>query len=68
MSDHPTELVLATDLTNSHVLVGDYGGLSVILEVSDSSLVRGMVRVETEHGPLYLDPDCEYPVLSTEGN
>lgn len=37
-------------------LVGDSGGRSLVTgEVSWSSTMAGMVRVETEHGVLYLD-------------
>jgi hypothetical protein len=61
--DYLTAPALGRQLTSEHVLVGDSGGLSAIYEVQPSSLLQGMLRVETEHGPLYLDPDEHYSVL-----
>lgn len=56
-------------------LVGDHGGLSqVVGEVHPSAVVRGTIRVETEHGSIYLDPDIEveisehYPDTLTEND
>lgn len=56
------ELTLGRDLCPGDVLLGDAGGLSQIDEVSSSSAMPGLLVVETEHGPLYLDPDEEYSV------
>jgi hypothetical protein len=61
--DYATREVLGSKLDSSMVLVGESGGLSAIYEVGASSAMPGLVRVETEHGPLYLDPDETYPVL-----
>lgn len=62
--DYETKKVRAAQLTNEHVLVGESGGLSAIYELGPSSAMPGFMRVETEHGPLYLDPDHEYDVLA----
>lgn len=64
--DYPTRLVLGDDLNGSMTLVGESGGLSSIYSVSPSSSLPGLLVVETEHGPLYLDPDMEYDVLDME--
>lgn len=61
--DHATTQVLGRDLTSPQVLLGDSGGLSAVSEVSASSAMPGLMCVETEHGPLYLDPDHLYTVL-----
>lgn len=61
--EHATRLVAGSDLDDTMTLVGESGGLSSIYETSNSSAMPGLVRLETEHGPLYLDPDEEYPVL-----
>lgn len=60
--DHPTKSIPATALDDTHVLVGDSGGLSAVYEVSHSAAMTGLLCVETEHGPLYLDPDHDYVV------
>lgn len=60
MSDLRTIELPALDLTEDHVLVGDLGGLSAIVEpVRLNSLLQGFVTVVTEHGYLMLDPDHE---------
>lgn len=48
-------------LNSTHVLVGESGGLSAIYE--NKGNILGAVCVETEHGPLYLDPEEPAPVL-----
>lgn len=60
---HATRPVLGSDLDNTMVLVGDSGGLSAIYEVGNSAVMSHMLVVETEHGPLYLDPTERYAVL-----
>lgn len=62
--DYETRLVLPTALESSMVLVGESGGLSAVyLNDGMSASMVGLVRVETEHGPLYLDPDEPAEVL-----
>lgn len=55
--------VKGSELNEMHVLVGTYGGRSAVENVEPSSSLPGKLLVETEHGPLYLDPDEEYAVL-----
>lgn len=62
--EHPTRHVNSADLDNTMTLVGESGGLSAIYEVESSNVMPGMIRVETEHGPLYLDPDEDQTVLN----
>jgi hypothetical protein len=50
------------ELESGHVLVGENGGLSLIYEVADSSAIPGLLRVATEHGALYLDPEKDYQI------
>ena len=59
----PTAAILGANLDSTMVLVGDSEGLSAIYEVNTSSVMPGMLAVETEHGVLYLDPESEYNVL-----
>ncbi len=66
--EYPTRPVNTKDLNSTMVLVGESGGLSAIYEdAEESSAMRGLWRVETEHGPLYLDPDEDQDVLDPEG-
>lgn len=58
-----TSWVFGRRLAPGRTLVGNEGGFSVIHEVTTSSAMPGLVRCETEHGPLYLDPDEKYRVL-----
>lgn len=46
-------------------LVGASGGLSSIFDSRMSSLVTGLLTVETEHGMLLLDPDEQYDVIAS---
>ena len=62
---HPTEPVAGAHLAAGMALLGEEGGRSLIYEVGPSSAMPGLVRVETEHGPLYLDPEHDYDVLSS---
>lgn len=44
-------------------LVGDHGGLSLITgEIAPSSLMTGMISIETEHGTVHLDPEVEVTI------
>lgn len=62
--DHPTRPVGPRDLDSTMVLVGDSGGLSAVYaNDGPSSVLHGLIRIETEHGPLYLDPDEPASVL-----
>lgn len=64
--NYPTKLVLGKDLNDTHVLVGESGGLSAVYENDVSSAMPGSQAVLTEHGPLYLDSDHEYLVYDEE--
>lgn len=55
------------DLTGEDVLIGECEGLSAIFEVSTSSAMSGLLMVETEHGPLYLDPEESSKVVGPNG-
>ena len=66
--DHPTKPVLGKDLNETHVLIGESGGMSAVYEVEPSNLVLGCLVVTTEHGPLYLDPDESYEVYDPDGS
>lgn len=59
----PTRSVLATELTFDDTLVGDNLGRSLVLEVRPSASIPGLLAVETEHGPLYLDPEETYLII-----
>ena len=49
-------------------LVGDHGGLSLIVgDVEPSGLVMGSIAFETEHGTVYLDPDNEARISEDDG-
>lgn len=62
--DYDTKKVNPADLNSTHVLVGESGGLSAIYENDGpSNAMAGLIRLETEHGPLYLDPDEPADVL-----
>ena len=61
---HVTKTVRGDALDSTHVLVGESGGLSAVYEAEPSGSMPGFVRVETEHGPLYLDPEELYEVLT----
>ena len=51
------------EMPNGAALVGESRGTSVIHEASPSATMPGLWLVETEHGPLYLDPDLTYSVI-----
>lgn len=56
-----------TELTDEDVLIGECEGLCAIFEVTESSAMWGLLRIETEHGALYLDPDQSSKVLGPNG-
>lgn len=63
--DDQTREVYTDKLLSGMTLVGDSGGLSVIFgDALRSQTLPGLMLVETEHGPLYLDPDHTHTVLS----
>ena len=55
------------DLTNEDVLIGECEGLCAIFDVSTSSAMPGLMVLETEHGPLYLDPDQSSRIVGPNG-
>ena len=61
--DWVTTTKLAENLTDEHVLVGECAGLSAVFSVGPSSLLRGWLRIETEHGHLYATGKDEFEVL-----
>jgi hypothetical protein len=56
-----------TELTNEDVLIGECEGLCAVFEVNESSAMPGLLVVETEHCPLYLDPDESSKVVGPNG-
>jgi hypothetical protein len=62
--DYQTRTLKPIRLGSTHVLVGESGGLSAVYtNDGPSSAMPGLIRIETEHGPLYLDPDEDVEVL-----
>ena len=59
--DYDTEWIPARDLNNTHVLVGESGGLSAVYDTAFVS--GGKVYTETEHGTLVHDAFYEVEVL-----
>ena len=55
------------DLTGEDVIIGECKGLSAVFKVYDSSAMSGQLVVETEHGPLYLDPEESSRVVGPNG-
>lgn len=51
------------DLLPGDILIGKQGGHSVVEDSSDHSGLLGFMRVETEHGHLYMELDTEVRVL-----
>lgn len=63
-ANQPTVITKAViDLNPGDVLIGKHGGKSVIEDSSDRSGLLGLMRIETEHGPLYMEMDKEVKVL-----
>lgn len=52
------------DVEPGDVIVGSAGGYSLIVDVEHSSAMPGLMRVETEHGHLYMDPEAEVEILA----
>lgn len=61
--DYPTKAVLAKDVDDTMVLVGESGGLSAIYGSRRSVLVPSMMSIETEHGQLVVSPERGMTVL-----
>jgi hypothetical protein len=53
-------------LNAGDTIVGRSGGLSVIEHSSDHSGHLGLMRVEAEHGHLYMEMDAEVKMLSSQ--
>jgi hypothetical protein len=64
--DHATRDMLASEIDDTMVLVGESGGLSAVYDSEESLAMPGVQLVTTEHGPLYLDPGTRYAVLDTD--
>jgi len=62
----PTREIPGDQLQPGMLLVGDQGHHATIVEVRPSSAMSGLLQVETEFGPLYLDPDHDYPVVADD--
>ena len=63
-----TAIKAVIDLRPGDVLIGKHGGQSVIEESSDTSGLLGLMRVETEHGHLYMEMDKRVEVLAPPKN
>jgi|TARA_B110000263_G_scaffold215890_1_gene201149 hypothetical protein len=61
--DWVTLTKLAENLTDENVIVGECAGLSAVFSVEPSSLLRGWLRITTEHGHLYATGKDEFEVL-----
>jgi hypothetical protein len=62
MADN-TVNISGSKIASGNTLVGDSGGLSLIYETSESSIMLGLLKVDTEHGSLYLDPEKDYEII-----
>jgi phosphosulfolactate synthase (CoM biosynthesis protein A) len=51
------------DLLPGDILIGKKGGQSVVEDSSDHSGLLGFMRIETEHGHLYMELDTEVTVM-----
>ena len=57
----------ARDLNPGDILIGSQGGQSVVVEEpSGNSGLIGFIRVETEHGHLFLETDAEVQVTGKD--
>ena len=64
-SRHPiTKAVI--DLLPGDILIGKKGGQSVVEDSSDHSGLLGFMRIETEHGHLYMELDTEVTVIERQ--
>ena len=61
-----TQVKLAENLDETMVIVGECAGLSAVFRVDPSSLLRGWLRIETEHGYLYAQPRDEFNILDPD--
>ena len=62
-SKQPTKTKAVIDLRPGDILIGKQGGHSIVEDSSDHSGLLGFMRVETEHGHLYMELDSEVTVL-----
>lgn len=61
----PTRTIPADELEPGMVIVGDGAGQTAVTgEVGPSSTVSGCIRVEVEHGVLYLEAEGTVQVLA----
>jgi hypothetical protein len=51
-----------SEIESGDVLIGEMGGRSLVNDVEPSGSLPGLMRVETEHGHLYMDPEREVEV------
>jgi hypothetical protein len=58
-----TTTKLVWDIEPGDILIGDAGGQSWVDDKEVSSAMPGLIRVHTEHGHLYMDPEAEVTVL-----
>lgn len=61
--DYESQEVKGWALQSTDVLIGQSGGICAIYEIAPSNVMRPLLCAETEHGPLYLDPDETYLIL-----
>lgn len=62
--DRSTEDLLAGDIKSGHYLIGESGGIALVVEdAKASNSILGLTVVLTEVGPVYLDPEETYRVL-----
>jgi len=66
MTTSPTREIPGDQLQPGMLLVGDQGHHAAVGEVRPSSAMPGLLQVETEFGPLYLDPDHGYTVVADD--
>jgi hypothetical protein len=62
-TEHPTVTVIARDVSDTQVLVGDCGGLSAVFGVFESAVMNGVLGIHTEHGTLYVEGSKMLKVL-----
>jgi hypothetical protein len=63
-AENPTTITKhVIDLMPGDILIGRQGGHSVIEDSSDHSGNLGLMRIETEHGNLYMELHAEVKVL-----
>ena len=57
------ETIKTFRLQATDTLVGEAGGLCAVYEIEPSNIMPDLLRVETEHGTLYLDPESESTII-----